>query len=171
MPDSGIIQFAVYENGSEYLGLAKVQLPDYNFKTHTVNGVGIAGDVNVPVIGHMDAMTVTIDFLDSPTAARKLNELRRHIIDVRAAHEEYDPTSGELKAHAYKHVMEIAPLQMSQGTVAPHSQQGTSNQYTVFKIEDYIDGALVTKYDPLNYSYVDNSGKDRLAAVRTALGK
>ena len=169
--DSGIIQFAVYENGTDYLGLAQVQLPDYNFKTHTVNGVGIAGDVTVPVVGHMDAMTCTIDFLDSPQSARVLNELRRHIIDIRAAHEAYNPTTGQVEIHAYKHILEIVPLQMTQGNLAPHSQQGTKNQYSVLKSEDYIDGMLVQKYDPVNYVYVDNSGTDRLAEVRSALGK
>lgn len=171
MPDSGIIQYAVYEDGTEYLGLARVQLPNYNYKTHTVNGVGMAGDVTVPVIGHMDALTCTIEFLDSPTSARKLNEMRRHIIDIRVAHEAYNPTSGEFEVHRHKHVLEIAPLQMTQGNLAPHSQQGTQNQYTVFKEEDYIDDVLVQKYDPLNYSHIDNSGTDRLADVRTALGK
>lgn len=171
MADSGIIQFEVYENGTDFLGIAKVTLPDYSYKIHTVNGVGIAGDVNVPVIGHMDAMTVTIEFLDSPTAARKLNEFRRHIVDIRAAHEAYDQTSGTFKVHSYKHLLEIAPTKMTQGTLAPHSQQGTSNEYTVFKSEDYIDGALVQKYDPLNYVHIDSSGTDRLAEVRTALGK
>lgn len=171
MADSGIIQFAVYEGGTDYLGIARVQLPNYNYKTHTVNGVGIAGDVTVPVLGHMDAMTCTIEFLDSPTSARVLNEMRRHIIDIRCAHEAYNPTTGEHEVHAYKHILEIAPLQMTQGNLAPHSQQATQNQYTVYKSEDYIDGALVQKYDPLNYVHIDNSGTDRLADVRTALGK
>ena len=41
---------------------------------------------------------------------------------------------------------------------------------TVMELE-YIDGELVDDYEPINFKDVDNTGKDNLAAVRSALGK
>lgn len=168
---AGVINYAVYENGSEYLGLAKVTLPDYSNKKFTVNGVGIGGDVDIPVTGHKDAMTCKIQFLDAPESARKLAEHRRHIIDIRAAHEEYDQVSGEIKVRAHKHILEIIPLKLTPGDLAPSAAQASSGEYTVLAIKDYIDGVLVNDYQPLNFIDIDNSGTDRLAAVRSALGK
>ena len=49
--------FRVYEEGSDNcLGVAKVELPSESVMTQTVKGVGIAGDVEAPVIGHYSSM-------------------------------------------------------------------------------------------------------------------
>ena len=45
--------FRVYEEGSDNcLGVAKVELPSESVMTQTVKGVGIAGEVEAPAIGH-----------------------------------------------------------------------------------------------------------------------
>lgn len=169
--EAGIVNFAIYENGSEYLGMADVTMPTRTNKKLTANGAGIAGDVDIPVVGHRDAMTVSIKFTDITRDTYKLREMRRHIIDLRAAHEEYDKTSGKIVVHAYKHVMEVLPLTATDGTVAPAAGQGASGEYSVLSIKDYVDGKLVGDVDPLNYKDVDSSGTDLLAEVRAALGK
>jgi phage tail tube protein FII len=169
--NAGVINFAVYENGSEFLGLAKVTFPDSANKTFTVNGAGIAGDVDIPVVGHKDAMRVTFDFTDNSEAAHKLSEERRHLIDCRVAHEEYDSTAGRIVVKAYKHILDIMPITQSGGDVAPASAQGTTVECTVFSRKDYIDGKLVRHYEPLKFIDIDASGTNRLAEVQSALGK
>ncbi len=171
MADAGIINYAVYEDGSEYLGLARVTLPDVNNKILTVNGAGIPGDIDLPVLGHMDAMIVKIDFLDSHESTYKLAETRRHILDLRAAHEAYNPTSGEIEVHAYKHILEVIPTKLGGGTIAPSAAQAVSGEYTCISRKDYIDEKLVLDYEPLNFIHIDDSGTDHLAKVRSALGK
>ena len=49
--NAGIINFEVYENGTNYMGIASVNLPQVTKKTFTVNGAGVAGDVDIPVKG------------------------------------------------------------------------------------------------------------------------
>ncbi len=168
---AGVINFAVYENGSEYLGIAKVTLPDTENKTFTVNGAGIAGDIDMPVPGHRNAMTATIEFTDATEAAYKLAEHRKHTIDLRAAHEEYDSTVGAIAVKAYKHILDVIPKKLGGGDVAPASPQSISGEYSVLSRKDYIDGVLVRDIDPINFKDVDASGNDSLAAVRSALGK
>lgn len=167
----GVINFAVYENGSEFLGMAKITMPDSTTKTITVNGAGIPGDIDVPVIGHKDAMHVTFEFTDSALGAYKLAEARRHLLDCRAAHEEYDPVKGAVVVKAYKHILDVMPISQSGGDVAPASAQSTTVECTCFSRKDYIDGKLVRSEDPLNFSSVDSTGKNVLADVRKALGK
>lgn len=168
---AGVINFAVYENGSEYLGIAKVTLPDTENKTLTVNGAGIAGDIDIPVPGHRNAMTATIEFTDATEAAYKLAENRKHTIDLRAAHEEYDRLSGAIKVVTYKHILDVIPKKLGGGDVAPSNPQSISGEYSVLSRKDYIDGRLVRDIDPVNFKDVDASGTDSLAAVRSALGK
>lgn len=169
--EAGIINYAVYENGSEYLGMANVTMPNLSNKKLTVNGAGIPGDIDLPVPGHRDAMTATFNFTDAPKAAYKLCEFRRHLVDIRAAHEEYDATAGKIVVRAYKHIMEIIPTTRNGGTIAPSAAQAASGEYTVLSIKDYIDGRLVGNYDPVHFKDIDSSGRDNLAEVRSALGK
>lgn len=169
--DAGIINFAVYENGSEYLGLANVTMPNLTNKKLTVNGAGIAGDIDIPIPGHRDAMTVTFSFVDAPKSAYQLCEHRRHVVDIRAAHEEYDATAGKIAVRAYKYVMEIIPTSRTGGTLAPSAAQAASGEYTVLSIKEYIDGKLISDFDPVHFRDIDISGTDALAAVRSALGK
>jgi len=169
--DSGIINYAVYEDGKEYLGMANVQLPDQVNKKLTVNGAGIPGDIDIPVVGHKDAMTCKFTFTDVNEQTYKICETRRHLIDIRAAHEQYDSVSGEIKVVAYKHVMELIPTGRTSGTVSPSSMQGSSVDFSVLSVKDYIDGTLVNDFEPINFKDIDASGTDRLASVRTALGK
>ncbi len=169
--NTGVINFAVYENGSEYLGLAKITLPDMTNKTLSVNGAGIPGDIDIPVPGHRDAMSVKIEFVDAPEAAYKLAEERQHILDCRAAHEEYDATTGAITVKAYKHILTVFPKSLGGGTVGTVAAQAVSGEYSCFARKDYIDGKLMLDYDPANFKDIDASGTDRLAAVRAALGK
>lgn len=169
--EGGIINGALYEDGSEYLGWANVTLPDFNSKMLTVNGAGIPGDVDIPVKGHYDAPTAAISFTDASANAHKLAEQRLHIVDLRVAHEEYDSTTGSLVTHQHKHILKLFPKSVKGGTVAPAAGQGASNEYTVMGYKLLIDGAVVRDYDPVNFKDVGADGVDNLADVRAALGK
>lgn len=168
---NGTINFAVYENGNEYYGMASLTDADRSNKTFTVNGAGIAGDVEIPVLGHRDALSMTISFRTATADACRLAEMRRHLLDCRAAVEEFDQTSGEMKTHSHKVIVEVLPKSLSGGDIAPASPQAVSGTYSVISRKYYIDDDLMEDYQPLNFVDIDASGKDSLAAVRTALGK
>ena len=167
----GTINYAVYENGSEYYGMASFTDADRKNKTFTLNGAGIAGDVTIPGIGHRDAMVTKINFRTATADACHLSEMRRHILDCRAAVEEYDSTSGQLRVHPHKVIVEVLPLSLSGGDIAPSSPQAVSGEYAVISRKYYIDDVLMEDYQPLNFRDVDASGNDNLADVRSALGK
>ena len=47
-----LINFRVYEDGDDLVGVADVTLPTLDAMTETVKGAGIAGEVESPVMGH-----------------------------------------------------------------------------------------------------------------------
>lgn len=167
----GTINYAVYENGSEYRGIANVTLPDVQSKVLTVNGAGIAGDVEMPVIGHIDAMTMSINFLDAPESAYKLAENRRHLVEFRVAHEEYDETAGKLVPKGQKHIVEIIPKKIGNGTLAPAAAQAVSGEYSVYSLKTLINGKVVLDVCPTENRYIGADGKNVLAQVNKILGK
>ncbi len=168
---NGTINFAVYENGREYMGIAKLTDAERSYKSFTLNGAGIAGDVDIPVKGHSNARSMNIDFRTATADACRLAEFRRHILDCRAAVEELDSTSGEIRVHAHKVIVEVLPMSLSGGDIAPASPQAVSGTYSVISRKYYIDDVLMEDYQPLNFVDIDASGKDNLAEVRAALGK
>ena len=158
-----IVNYAIYENGSEYLGTAKVKLPDMKYKTTSVSGTGIAGDVEIPVIGHTDAMSMTIDFIDVTPAAHHLAELRTHTLDLRVAHEQYDATANSLDVVGSKYIVECIPKSLTGGEVSPANPQAVSGEF--------LNGEIVRDVAPMRFRNVDASGTDTLAKVRSILGK
>lgn len=169
--NAGIIDFALYENGSEFLGVARVTMPNIQRKTITVSGAGVLGDLEVPVPGQASAMSATIEFIDSPEAAYKLNDAKMHLLDLRVAHEDIDGKVQALKARGFKHVINFMPKTMTGGTVAPASAQGSSVEGSVLSIKTYIDGKCVQDFDPLNYRSVGSDGVDEMSEIKKILGR
>lgn len=167
----GTINFYVYEDGVDYYGLANVALPSLTYKTLTVNGAGIPGDIDFPVKGQRDAAQMTITWLDAERDAYKLCEYRRHTLDLRVARQDYDSTSGKINVVPHKYIVDVMPITDNGGTIAPSSQQGKSVVCTVLAMKEYINGECVREFDPANFRDVDASGTDVLADVRAALGK
>lgn len=168
--DEGVINYAIYEDGNRYLGIATVEMPNKTSKSFTMNGAGIAGDIDIPVIGHREAMTMKINFRDTSEAAYALAEERVHLIDLRVVHQNLDSAAGEIGISGHKFVAKIFPKSLSGGTLSPASPQAVSGEYSVLSIAEYIDGKCVSDIDPVNFKDVDHTGKDRAEAIRKALG-
>ncbi len=165
------LDFAVYENGSDYLGMANITMPDLTTKTVTVNGAGIPGDVTIPVTGQMEAATMTINFTDVTESAYKLAEQRVHLLDLRAMHETYDPKLASLGTVLYQYILQVIPTKLGGGTIAPAAAQAVSGEYSIISRKDFINGKCVLEHDPLNGKYNDGTGNNIIAATRLGLGR
>ena len=168
--DESVINFAVYEDSVEYVGMAGVTLPNLAAIVQTLSGAGIAGNVEVPVLGHYDVMSLTLNFRTTTEHSVRLSEPRRHNIDLRMAQQIEDTVAGEVKVQSIKHVLVVVPKTDTGGTVAPAAPTNGSGEYSVRYWATYIDGAKVREIDPLNFICLID-GTDYLADVRKALGK
>jgi len=170
MYEVGTIDFAVYEDADEFLGMADVTLPEKNQKTITMNGAGIGGDVEVPVNGHYDAMTLEMTFRTYTARHARLREHRRHQIELRVAQQNEDRVGGQLVTDAVKHVFVVVPKSASGGKVAPAASSDGKIAFSVRYWATYINGTKVDEIDQLNRVDVIN-GIDYDEPVRRALGK
>ncbi|MCD8199806.1 MAG: phage major tail tube protein [Coriobacteriaceae bacterium] len=168
--DQSVINFAVYEDSTEYLGMAQASLPDLTMLTESISGAGIAGNIEAVILGHYDTMTLGLDFRTVSKQSIKLSSPKRHNIELRVAQQDEDPVAGEVKVVKVKHVFVVIPKSDKGGTVAPATPTNGSGEYAVRYWATYIDGKKYREIDPLNFiCYID--GTDYLASVRTALGK
>lgn len=168
--DESVINFAVYEDGVEYVGMATATLPNLSAIVQTLSGAGIAGNVEVPVLGHYDVMSLTLNFRTTTEQSVCLSEPRRHNIDLRVAQQIEDTVAGEVKVQSVKHVLVVVPKTDTGGSIAPAAPTNGSGEYSVRYWATYIDGAKVREVDPLNF-ICEVNGVDYLADVRKAIGK
>jgi P2 family phage contractile tail tube protein len=168
--NEAVINFAVYENSTEYYGMAEVTLPEISNLTEEVKGAGISGTFESVVLGHLEAMTLTLNFRTLVKDAVALLEPRDHQIDLRVAQQGKDTVSGKTTVTPIKHVMVVKPKKLNPGKVAPASPSEASGEYAVTYWATFIDGEKVLEVDILNFIYLVN-GTDYLADVRKALGK
>lgn len=168
--DQSLVNFALYEDGTEYMGIAKATLPDLNYLTQVISGAGMSGNLEAVIVGHLDTMTLGLEFRTTTTQAIKLAEPRRHQIDMRVAQQAENAVSGNLEISGVKHVFVVMPKGFKAGTVAPASSADSSGEYAVRYWATYTDGKKTLEIDPLNF-ICNINGTDYLAEVRKVLGK
>lgn len=168
--NEAVINFQVYEDATEYYGMAEVTLPEISNITAEVTGAGISGTFESVILGHLEAMTLTLNFRTLVKDAIALHEPRDHQIDLRVAQQDKDTVSGKTKVVALKHILVVKPKKLSPGKVAPASPADASGEYAVTYWATFIDGKKTLEIDILNFIYFVN-GIDYLADVRKALGK
>ena len=146
--DQSVINFAVYEDSIEYEGMAQVTLPDVTMLTQTVSGSGIGGNIEAIIMGHLDAMTLGLNFRTTTPQSVKLAEIRRHQIDLRVANQYEDNINGTVDVRSEKHVMVVIPKSTKGGTIAPATPANGSGEYAVRYWATYLDGKKVRELDP-----------------------
>lgn len=164
------INFEVYENAKMFCGVAQVTLPNVQFITQSINGAGIAGNIDAVIPGMMEAMSVGINFNSYTENAINLTKPTMHSVDLRIAESVADNISGNKAVIADKYVMEIMPKSTNLGNVAPATKGDVSGDYAVHILKGYRGGKQVLDIEPYNYKCVVN-GVDYLASVRKALGR
>lgn len=168
--DEIITNFAVYEDANEYLGMSEAPLPDVANLTEEIKGAGISGNVEGVVLGHIEAMTLTLNFRTVTAAAIRLAEPRIHKIDLRASQQITNTRTSKIEVVAAKHIMRVKPKKFAPGKLAVASTADSSGEYAVFYYALYLAGKKVIEVDPLNFIYYIN-GTDYLSEVKRALGK
>ena len=145
-------------------------MPEISSITEEVKGAGISGTFNGAFVGHIEAMTLTLNFRSVTKAAIRLLEPRNHQIDLRASQQVWDSGAGRFKQSHVKHVLMVTPTKYSPGKLAPASPAESSGEYSVTYFATYIDGVKIMEIDILNFIFFVN-GVDYLEDVRKALGK
>ena len=166
----GIINYAVYEDETEFIGIADATLPDLKRITTEIQGSGMNGIINSPIIGNIEAMETTLNFKAPSREQSSLFEGRKHRLTFMQAVQNRNLTSGEIEVEAHKIVMEVTPNTQSLGKVATASTSDASGTYAVNYFAQYFNGVKTDEIDILNFICMIN-GKDELADVRRALGK
>jgi hypothetical protein len=164
-----LINFRVYNDAENMLGVADVTLPTIAAITQTVSGAGIAGEVDQPVMGHYGSMTTSINFRTVTRSIIELSATTTHNIEVRGSIQVEDAGGGGIKSVPLRVAMTVVPKSTDLGSVAMGSTMDASGEYEVRRIKVWYDGTAVREIDKFNY--IDKTGDtDILDSVREHLG-
>lgn len=166
---NGHIDYLLYKNGNQLVGVAKVTLPGIKYKTVTVTGAGVMGDVEVPLAGMIDAMKANIQFSSITDAAVELGSNEWHDVSAYVADQYFDSVTRTEELEPLRFDMSIRPTETNPGTLATASAADASGVYSVCKYTAYKDGKKVVDIDQFNHVHEVN-GKDCAADIRKALG-
>lgn len=164
-----LINFRVYREGTDMVGIADVQLPSLEAMSETVKGAGIAGEVDSPVLGHFGSMTLTLNWRTVTGNAVELAKQRAHGIEMRGAQQEFDAGTGVYRVVPVKVAVRAVPKKFDLGKLDVGASTESQSEFEVSYLKVWVDGEEKVELDKYNYIYRVN-GEDGLAEVRTALG-
>lgn len=164
-----LVNFEVYAEGNRKLGMADITLPSIEYKTATLSGAGIGGEIEMPTPGQTSSMELEINWRTINDDNASLLAVKAHDLELRGANENYDAATGEVLSEAVKINVRGLPKKGELGSFKPadHTDTKTTLELVYFKV--VIDGKREIEIDKLNYIHYVH-GTDYLASVREALG-
>lgn len=164
-----LINFKVYQDGDDLLGVSDVTLPKLEAVTETVKGAGIAGEIDSPTIGHFGSMEVELNWRSLVKRNIVLAKPTGVSLDLRGAVQVIDSATNTLKPVPVKVVLRGMTKNTDLGKLEMGATTDTKNTIEVSYIKIDVDSKTVLELDKYNYIFrID--GEDFLSDVRTALG-
>ena len=164
-----LINAKVYKDGEELIGVADVELPEIENLTETISGLGIAGEVESPVLGHFKGMTLKLKWRAETPAAAKLFAPKAHQLDIRASIQEWDQDAGTYSTYPVKVVVKAIPKKGQLGKLEPGKPQDAEQEFEVNYIKVWVKGEEKLEIDKYNF-ICKIDGVDYLESVRRDLG-
>lgn len=164
------IAFRVYNNGNDFLGTATIEMPEISYITETLNGAGLAGEIESPVIGLTQSMTMTMTFTSViHNVFDVLDWSQSQLYECYSALQISDPTTGIRDSVPYR-INVIGRVKTDTlGTLEQGKKHGNEIELEVTRLEVFLDNEEKLVIDKLNFIHRVN-GVDKLGTVRQQLG-
>lgn len=164
------ISFRVYNNGNNFLGDATIELPEISYITDTLNGAGIAGEIESPVIGMTQSISMKLTFMSATHPYFDINDwTASQLYECFSSMQVSDPTTG-LRSNCPYRINFIGRIKtQSLGTLEVGKKHGNEVEFEVTRLEVYLDSEEKLIIDKLNFIYRVN-GTDLLQGVRADMG-
>lgn len=164
-----LINFRVYNDGNDLLGVANVDLPSIEAMSDTVSGAGIAGEVESPILGHFGSMTATFTWRTITPELAKLANQKAHALDLRGSQQVYDAALGEYSSVPARVSLRATPKSVSLGSFEVGSTTDSETEFEVIYMKVLVNGKELIEIDKYNF-IAKFDGEDKLASVRKDLG-
>lgn len=167
--DQFLSNYAVWEDGTNWIGTGDIELPSFEALTETIKGAGIAGEVNAPVKGHYGSQTLKINFRTLTVDAVRLSETKSHALDFRGSQQVFNAGKGIYEDQSVVVKTRCVPINFTPGKFSVGASTETENEFEVHYIKIEVGGKVLREFDKFNFVSIVN-GKDELEEVRKNIG-
>lgn len=169
VPERTINYRVSVEGQRDPVGTATVDLPELTPMTDTISGAGIAGEYDSPTIGHLESMSVTLNFRTITGSMASLARPGAIDLTLRASMQQYDSATGITSTSRVRIAIRGINKGLALGSIEPSAVTDSTVEFEVLALRLFVDDKEVIGIDKAAFKYVVN-GIDYLAQVRADLG-
>ena len=164
-----INNYSIWYQGSRFLGMADVTLPNLANMTDELKGAGLGGIINYPVMAHFDDWSATFRF--HTITRESCNLLRQDCLhlEARAGIQYHDPGPCKVIIGAWRFVMQTLPRGFNLGKLEVGTKQEMEIEVGLGYIKGVRDGEEIFELDKFNL-IARVLGQDYGTAIRQAIG-
>ncbi len=164
------ITYRVYYNGTDFLGIASLELPNIQYMSETLSGSGIAGEIDSPTIGMTQSMQLKMTFKSADKAVYDvLNHDTTPLFECYASVQKLDETTG-IRSDIPMVVRVVGHVKsFNLGTWETGKLTDNEVELEVVRLEVSQDDSEILCIDKMSMIYRVN-GDDKLASTRSHIG-
>lgn len=160
----------VYREGNDdCIGVAEIQLPKFTSMTQTIDGVGVGGEVDSPIVGHYSSTECTINWRVPTKSGMIMSGGNAVALEIRGAIQLWDSSLNKYVIEPARFIIRGKAKEYDPGKLKPANTSDSSNTIEVTYYKATINNETVREVD--KYAGKDIvDGVDLMADVREALG-
>ncbi len=164
------VAYRVYYQGTDLLGIATLEMPQIQYITETLNGSGLAGEIDSPVIGLTQSMTCKMTFTSAtPDVFDMLDWTVQPLFECYSSLQTVDETTGIRDSVPYRINMIGRPKSMPLGSLEQGKKHGNECELELTRLEILLEDTEKLLIDKLQFIHRVN-GNDLLSKVRAQMG-
>lgn len=167
---STLINAKVYKDGNVLLGQADCELGDFEYMTESLTGLGLAGEIDLPVIGHFKSLTLKLKWNTVCKEAMQLMAPKTHNLAIYASIQNWEADDGTFSPVPCRVNCLATPKKGGAGKFAPGKKMEPESEFELTYLKMTVNGSNPLEIDKVNLKCLID-GVDYLAAVRSQLGQ
>ncbi len=166
---STLINAKIYDEGKELMGIGTVEFPDFEWITESVTGLGLAGELEIPVIGHFKSLVMSIKWNTVCAQSVKLMASKAHSLAIYGSIQDWDADNGTFAPTGVRVMVKATPKKSGVGKFEPGKKMEPATDFELTYVKMSIGGVEKVEIDKTNViCRID--GVDYLSGVRSQLG-
>jgi uncharacterized protein len=168
-----VTNYSIFKDGRRLIGLADVTLPNLQNVTDTLKGSGILGEIDVPIQGNFQAMTVTFNWItvtDDLLFATIQNGAELH---AWAAQQLHDSQTNRILQQGWRYIFGTLPRSLNFGKLEVGAKGEAVTEYEVVNMRVFRNDRVVYEFDKENAicrSWDGHAMVDNVRSIRQFIG-
>jgi P2 family phage contractile tail tube protein len=143
-------EYRVYIDGYDLLGVAEVKLPEFKFKSITLEGTGVLGEIEIPSTGSVEKLELEVKFNTVSQPAFRLLDLNNKLLEFKAVINGVDSADHTINGQGLYISVRGSCKGFNLGTLKMNDMLNVPFTLEATALEVKLNGEQLYKIDKLN---------------------